>query len=453
MSNLSSTNDMLLTGGEVLLQSPNSAAKIEKADIWVENGQIKEINPSAQTKSKIPKDQIVDLEGLTVFPGWIDSQVHFREPGLEHKEDLAHGSASAAMGGITAFFEMPNTKPNTTTKEDFAEKIRRAQNVSHVDFAFYIGANGENTAQLPELETLEGCSGVKIFMGSSTGSLLVDKEESLDKILAVLKRRPAIHAEDEDRLKERKHMVDAPGARVHLHPEWRDETTALLATQRVLKLAQKNNRPVHVLHITTAEEMDLLSRYKEWATVEVTPQHLTLFAPDCYDRLGTLAQMNPPVRNKNHQDALWKALNAGIVDVLGSDHAPHTFEEKQGQYPASPSGMPGVQTLPVLMLNHVAEGRLDLFRLNDLLAVNPCKNWGLTTRGYIHPGFEGSFSIFDLKAKKEITLDWLQSKCGWSPFEGDQVQGWPIHTVIRGEFAMKDGQLTGFRGSPLKFTR
>lgn len=453
MSNLNESLDMLLSGAEVLIQAPGSSPKIEKTDIGIKDGKIACLNPSAAQKASVAEKNKFDLTGLTVFPGWIDSQVHFREPGLEHKEDLTDGSASAAMGGITAFFEMPNTKPNTTTEAEFAEKIKRARLKSHVDFAFYIGANGDNTSELQKLEKLEGCSGVKIFMGSSTGSLLVDSEESLDKILATVKRRPAIHAEDEARLKERRHLVEVDGATVHMHPVWRDETTALLATQRVLKLAKKNNRPVHVLHVTTAEEMDLLARNKDVATVEVTPQHLSLFAPDCYDRVGTLAQMNPPIREKHHQEALWKALMSGVVDVLGSDHAPHTFAEKQGVYPATPSGMPGVQTLPVLMLDHVANGRLDIFKLNDLLAVNPCRIWGFENRGYIQPGFDATFSIFDLKRKQEITPEWLKSKCGWSPFEGQTVQGWPIHTIIRGEFAMQDGNLTEFRGKPLVFTK
>lgn len=449
MSDSTSRFDMLLYGAEVLLQAPDSdTPRLEKADLALRDGKIAAINPSnPDAKEK------VDLQGLTVFPGWIDSQVHFREPGLEHKEDLEHGSASAAAGGITAFFEMPNTKPNTTEKSLFEDKIQRALKVSYTDFAFYMGANGENTERLSELEKLPGCCGVKIFMGSSTGTLLIDRLDHLDRILAHLRRRPAIHAEDEDRLKQRKSIAESQPGHVQNHPVWRDETTALMATQNALRLAQKNNRPVHILHVTTAEEMDLLARHKKWASVEVTPQHLSLFAPECYERLGTLAQMNPPIRNEHHQQALWKALTQGVVDVLGSDHAPHTFTEKQGTYPATPSGMPGVQTLPALMLNHVHRGRLSLFRLNELLAVNPVRLWGIPDRGFVHPGYEATFSIFDLNRTEEVTTQWLRSKCGWSPFEGEKLQGWPVHTVIRGQFALRDGELHRVSTRALKFNR
>ncbi|MCB0412354.1 MAG: amidohydrolase family protein, partial [Bdellovibrionales bacterium] len=232
---------------------------------------------------------------------------------------------------------------------------------------------------------------------------------------------------------------------------WRDETSALLATQNALRLAKKNSRPVHILHVSTAEEMDLLARHKDIATVEVTPQHLTLNAPECYEKLGTFAQMNPPIRSKHHQEALWKALKAGVVDVMGSDHAPHTIEEKQGTYPNTPSGMPGVQTLAPIMLNHASKGRLSYFDINRLLAVNPARIWRLIGRGFIHPGFEATFSIFDLKRTETVTAEWLKSKCGWSPFEGDKFTGWPIHSLIRGEFVLKNETLVSRQGRAFKF--
>lgn len=441
------TFDLLLKNGSVLLENPNGGeAHLQTADIGVLNGTIAAINPS-QGSAK----QTFDLKGLTVCPGWIDSQVHFREPGLEHKEDLRSGSAAAAQGGITAYFEMPNTKPATTNQILFEDKITRGRKTSFVDFAFYAGANGENTASLPDLEQLEGCCGVKIFMGSSTGSLLVDDLSSLDLIFKALKRRPSLHAEDEARLRARRQLVEDQPGNVHQHPIWRDEASALLATQNALRLAMKNHRSIHILHVSTAEEMELLKDYKQWASVEVTPQHLTLAAPECYDRWGTLVQMNPPIRDVRHRDALWKALKSGVVDVLGSDHAPHTFQEKQGIYPNTPSGLPGVQTMSVLMLNHVHEGRLSLFDVNRLLATNPVKLWGVRNRGYIHPGFEATFSIFDLNKQNEITSSWLKSKCGWSPFEGMKVKGWPIHTILRGEFVLQDEVLKESKGRPLQF--
>ena len=393
----------------------------------------------------------LDAKGLHVLPGVIDTQVHFREPGLEHKEDLATGTAAAALGGVTAVFEMPNTKPGTLGAADLADKLARAEGRAWTDHAFFMGAAEENAEQLGELELLPGCAGVKIFMGSSTGSLLVEDDETLLRVLRSGRRRVAVHAEDEPRLRERLALVRG-GAPVDQHPVWRDEEVAITATRRILDLARRAGRRIHVLHVTTAEEMPLLARHKDIATVEVTPQHLTLTAPDCYERLGTLAQMNPPIRAARHREALWRAVAGGIVDVVGSDHAPHTREEKAGSYPATPAGMPGVQTLLPLLLDHLNAGRLTLERLVDLTSAGAQRIYGIAGKGRIAVGYDADLTLVDLGKRREITGDWLAAKCGWSPFEGETVTGWPMATVVRGAVVMRDGELQGApRGRPVNF--
>ncbi len=394
---------------------------------------------------------VIDAHGLTVLPGVVDTQVHFREPGLEHKEDLATGTAAAALGGVTAVFEMPNTKPSTTTDAAIADKVARARGRAWVDHAFFLGAAADNVAHLAEWERLPGCAGIKVFMGSSTGSLLVADDETLGRVLASGRRRVAVHCEDEARLAERKALIEG-GAHPRRHPEWRDVETALAATRRLVRLAEQARRPVHVLHVTTAEEMEFLAGHKDLATVETTPQHLTLAAPDCYDRLGTYAQMNPPIREARHREALWRAVAEGVVDVLGSDHAPHTREEKDKPYPQSPSGMTGVQTLVPLMLDHVNAGRLSLERFVDLTASGPAHIYGIVGKGRIALGYDADFTVVDMKAERVITNQWIASRCGWTPFDGTRVVGWPIATIVRGRVVMRDGQLLDQpAGAPVRF--
>jgi dihydroorotase len=419
-----------------------------RVDVAVSQGRIAAIGDLAAAGA----DEVLEAGGLHLLPGVIDTQVHFREPGLEHKEDLASGTAAAAIGGVTAVFEMPNTQPSTLAAADLADKLARAHGRAWVDHAFFIGASAENLDRLAELERLPGCSGVKVFMGSSTGSLLVEDDETLLGVLRAGRRRVAVHAEDEDRLRQRLALVRG-GANVDQHPVWRDEETALRATKRLIAVARRAGRPVHVLHVTTAQEMDVFATNKDIATVEVTPQHLTLAAPDCYARLGTKAQMNPPIRTEEHRAGLWRGLAAGIVDVVGSDHAPHTLEEKAGAYPATPAGMPGVQTLLPLLLDHMNAGRLSLERLVDLTSAGPQRIYGIAGKGRIAVGYDGDLTLVDLKARREITADWLASKCGWSPFEGTTVTGWPVATVVRGRIVAREGELIGEpAGAPVRFT-
>src|SRR5262245_22103076 len=417
--------DVILKSGTVVNQDGESLR-----DLAIRDGKIAAIGNLAQAKAA----EVLDAQGLHVLPGVIDTQVHFREPGLEHKENLETGSRAAVMGGVTAVFEMPNTKPLTTSAEALADKVARARNRMFCDFAFYVGGTRENIADIPALEQLESAAGIKVFMGSSTGDLLVDDEASLDRIIARISRRAAFHAEDEARLKARMHLRKPGDPRSH--PVWRDEEAALIATQRLVKLAERHGRRVHVLHVSTAEEMAFLAEHKEWASVEVTPHHLTLVAPECYERLGTYAQMNPPVRDDRHRQALWAALANGVVDVLGSDHAPHTREEKDHAYPDSHSGMTGVQTLVPIMLDHVNAGRLTLERFVDLTSAGPQRQFGIRGKGRIAVGCDVDLTIIDLKRREIIRNGWLESRCGWTPYDGVPVQGWPVGTIVRGRRAM-----------------
>ncbi|GAB4225522.1 MAG: dihydroorotase [Acidobacteriota bacterium] len=436
------TFDLLIRGGRAV-----TPGGVGDADVGVRSGRIAALGDLAGAKAL----ETLDASGLLVLPGVIDSQVHFREPGLEHKEDLATGTAAAVLGGVTAVFEMPNTRPPTIDAAALDDKLDRARGRAWCDVAFFVGASPENVDALGELERRPGCAGVKVFMGSSTGSLLVEDDETLERVLRAGHRRVAVHAEDEPRLRER-HGIAADRHDPAAHPDWRDVETAVRATRRLLALARRTRRPVHVLHVTTAGEAALLAEHKDVASMEVTPQHLTLAAPECYQRLGTLAQMNPPIRSAEHREALWRAVATGLVDVVGSDHAPHTLEEKARPYPDSPSGMPGVQTMLPLMLDHVAAGRLTIERLVDLLCAGPARVYGAATKGRLAAGFDADIALVDPGARRTITNDAIASRCGWTPFDGMEVRGWPVATIVRGRVVMRDGELLGEpSGRPVAF--
>jgi len=417
----------------------------KRTDVGVLDGKIVGLG-----KLDMSAKEVIDADGLDVMPGAIDTQVHFREPGLEHKENLESGTRSAVMGGITGVFEMPNTKPGTTTVEAMEDKMARAAASSWSEYAFYVGAAGDNVEQLAVLENLPGVCGVKVFMGSSTGSLLVSDDDTLARVLASGRRRVAIHAEDEARLIARKeHALEGDPS---THPVWRDTETAILATKRILRLAKEAHRRIHVLHVTTSDEVDLLAEHKDLVTAEVTPQHLTLHAPDCYERLGTHAQMNPPIRENSHRIGLWRGVEEGVFDLLGSDHAPHTLEEKAKTYPNTPSGMTGVQTILPVMLRHVAEGRMNMERLIDMICTGPARIFGLVGKGRIARGFDADFSIIDRKANHKFTRDEVGSRSGWSPFEDEMFPAWPVMTIIRGNVVMREGKLAdGPAGKSLRF--
>ncbi|MFB9983211.1 dihydroorotase [Mesorhizobium kowhaii] len=435
------TYDLILTGGTVVNHDGEGAR-----DIGVKDGRIAAIGDLGQASA----GETIDCRGLHILPGVIDSQVHFREPGLEHKEDLETGSRAAVLGGVTAVFEMPNTNPLTTSEAALADKVRRGSGRMHCDFAFWVGGTRENAKDVGELERLPGAAGIKVFMGSSTGDLLVEDDEGVASILRNTRRRSAFHSEDEFRLRERlgERIEGDPSS----HPVWRDEIAALRCTERLVRIARTVRARIHVLHISTAEEILFLQQHKDVATCEATPHHLTLSADD-YARLGTLIQMNPPVREKRHRDGVWHGIAQGIVDVLGSDHAPHTLAEKAKPYPASPSGMTGVQTLVPIMLDHVNAGRLTLQRFVDLSSHGPQRIFGMARKGRIAAGYGADFTIVDMKRRETITNAQAGSKAGWTPYDGRQVTGWPVGTVIRGRRIMWEGEIvTPGQGKAVEFS-
>jgi dihydroorotase len=435
------TYDLVVRGGEVV----NHAGR-GLADVGVRAGRIAAIGDLGQASS----GEVFDAAGLTVLPGVIDTHVHFREPVSMSSFHSRPGSRAAVLGGVTAVFEMPNTEPTTTGAEAFADKLARAAGRAHCDHAFFVGATGQNARSLGDLERLPGCSGVKVFMGSSTGSLLVADDLDLREVLQHGRRRVAVHAEDECCLVQGRSLVRIGDWTSH--PFARAAACAIRGTERLLALAAETGRRVHVLHVTTAEEMELLGRRKDLVTCEVTPQHLTLSAPGAYEQLHGRAQMNPPIRDSRHQAGLWRGLAEGVVDTLGSDHAPHTLEEKAKAYPGSPSGMPGVQTLVSVMLTHVAEGRLTLERFVDLTSAGPQRVFNIAGKGRLAVGWDADLTLVDLKARRTIRNADQATRVGWTPFDGLAATGWPMATIIRGRIVMRDGELTASgKGEPIRF--
>ena len=419
--------------------------KLIKTDIGLSGGKIKKIG-----KIELNSSKVYDATDKVILPGIIDTQVHFREPGSTDAEDLESGSRAAVLGGVTSLFEMPNTNPPTANLIEFDKKLKAAKNRMHSNYAFYFGATPDNTDQLADLKNVEGCCGVKLFAGSSTGNLLVDKEADIEKVISSSNRIVSIHSEDEDIIKLRKKFIKKGD--VHSHPEWRNVECAMSSTRRVVKIAERYNKKIHVLHVTTKDEVDFLAIHKKNVTFETTPQHLTLYAPDCYDKLGTYAQMNPPLRTKEHYDHLWLAIKNNIVDVLGSDHAPHLKENKNKVYPETPSGMPGVQTIFPVMLDHVNSGKLSLEQLINLMCENPCRIFGIKNKGYIKEGFDADLTIADMNKEVVIKDEMIASKCGWTPFNNYKVTGFPVGTIVNGNLVMSDGKVVlESKGQPLKF--
>jgi len=438
---MAETFDLILKGGTVVSQDGEGAR-----DVGIKDGRFAAIGDLARASA----GEVIDCRGLHVLPGVMDTHVHFREPGLTQKEDLESGSRGAVLGGVTLTFDMPNTIPNTTDADTLADKVRRAHHRMHCDFAFYVGATRENTKDLAELERLPGACAIKVFMGSSTGNLLIEDDEGVRAVLNNINRRAAFHSEDEYRLNERMNLRVEGDPRSH--PVWRDAQAALMCTQRLVRLAHETGKRVHVLHVTTREEAEFLSGHKDVASAEVTPAHVTLTAPDCYERLGTLAQLNPPVRDAAHQAGLWHAVQQGVIDTCGSDHSPHTREEKAHPYPKAHSGMPGVQTLVPLMLDHVNAGRLTLQRFVDLTSAGPARIFGIAGKGRIAVGYDADVTVVDMKRRETITEGWIASRAGWSPYTGVSVTGWPIGTFVRGHKAMWDGTVVdGGQGECVRF--
>ena len=432
--------DLIIKNGKCYIDQ-----ELKDVDVSVKNGKIKGIG-QINEKAK----NIIDAKSLVVLPGCIDTQTHFREPGSTDTEDLHSGSRAAIAGGITAVFEMPNTNPPTSNKKEFQKKLDLAKNRMYCNYAFYFGATASNNDELTELKNLEGCCGIKLFVGSSTGNLLVADEKDIEKVFKNSSKVVAVHSEDEEILNKNKKLIKKGD--VHSHPIWRSEECAMSSTRRIVRIAEHYNKKAHILHVTTKQEVDFLSQHKGNITFEITPQHLTIYAPDCYDELGTYAQMNPPIRDKSHFDRLWYGVKNNLNDTIGSDHAPHLKKNKEKEYPNSPSGMPGVQTLMPVMLDHVNNEKLSLKQLINFVCENPVKIFGIKNKGFIKEGFDADFTIVDMNKKIIIKNENIESKCKWSPFNNKEFKGSPIYTIIGGKIKMKKGKILGDpEGEPLVF--
>ncbi len=424
---------MSLKNGQVMIDG-----ELITTNIYIKDGSTNLISDK-----NFESDETIDCKNLLILPGVIDSQVHFREPGLEGKENLESGMLAAVSGGVTAIFEMPNTNPLTITPETIADKLERASKGAWSDYAFYLGGTMRTSSNLSEWENLKGVCGIKIFMGASTGDLMTASDEEVESVVANGQRVIAVHAEDQMIMMENQKNILGDSKDVGMHCKWRSPESCLSATRRVVTFARKHNRRVHILHITTEQEMDFLSKNKDVASVELLANHLSLHAPECYERLGTLAQQNPPIREKNHQDALWTALNDNVVDIIASDHAPHTLDEKAQSYPKSPSGTPGVQTLVPIMLNHVNNGKLSLSKLVSLWSYGPERVHKIHNKGRIREGYDADFTIIDMNKEMIISNQQQKSKSRWTPFDGMKVRGWPTHTIVRGNCVMCHDEVLG----------
>lgn len=438
---MSTSYSLLIRRANIILAN----GELSIGDVLIGEDKILDISSSIDT---ITATKEIDAQGLTLLPGVIDPQVHFREPGLEHKEDLFSASCACAKGGVTSFLEMPNTRPPTISQVELNDKLERASQKCLVNYGFFIGATLDNVA---DLVSVTPTSGIKIFMGSMGGKLLVDQEATLDGIFSQGKRLIAVHAEDQARIHQRRQQF----AGIHdpaVHSQIQDNQTALLATKLALKLSEKYQRRLHILHMSTADEANLLRQHKpEWVTAEVTPQHLFLNV-SAYEELGTLAQMNPPLRTPHDNEVLWQALHDGVIDFIATDHAPHLLEEKAKEYPNTPSGMPGVETSLPLMLTAAAEGKCSIAQVANWMSTAVAKAYGIPNKGAIAPGYDADLVLVDLNKYQPVLREELLTKCGWSPFEGWNLTGWPIITIVGGQIVYEKGKLnTQFRGQALSF--
>ncbi len=428
--------DLIVRNGSLVL--PWGEAK---ADLGIVGGRIAAIGVEPGAEGR----QTVDATGLHVLPGIIDPHVHFRDSGRgpldPSGETLESGTRGAVLGGVTTIFDMPNTAPALTDDATLSIKQIHAERSAWCDVGLYVGATRANAETLARLERGRGVCAVKVFAGSSTGDLLVDDDDSIASVLAAGSRRVAFHSEDEPRLRERKTLFET-GTYAD-HARWRDEECAFLGTRRIVNLAERHDRPIHILHVSTEEELDWLDAHRARVTIEVLVNHLTQSGPDCYERLGGYAVMNPPIRDERHLAAAWRAVVDRRVDTIGYDHAPHPRAAKERPWPSIAARLTGSQTLLPIMLDHVDAGRLTLARLADLMSAGPARVYGLRAKGRLVRGNDADLTLVDLKARRIIEASWLASPCGWSPFEGTRVTGWPIATIVRGQIVMRDGAVLG----------
>ncbi len=425
--------DLLIRNGTCVLPWGS-----EDIDIGVRDGRIAALGAGPDATA----DRLLDAAGLHVLPGLIDPHVHLRDPGDKAVETIPTGTRGAVLGGLAAVFDMPNTSPSITDADRLRWKQDYVETTAWCDMGLYVGGTKTNTPDLAELELGRGVCGVKIFAGSSTGDLMIEDDEHLEQAMRSGRRRIAFHSEDEYRLQQRKPMFKS-GDPYANHMVWRDEECAFLGTRRLMALARKTRRSAHILHVSTEQELEYLRDYRDIATCEVLVNHLTQVAPDCYERLEGFGVMNPPIRGQQHRDAAWKAINDGTVDTIGSDHAPHPRDKKLLPWPDCPAGLTGVQTLVPIMLDHVNAGRLSLARMVDLMCAGPARVYGVVGKGRLAAGYDGDFTLVDMKRQRRIEESWIAAPCGWTPFAGMQVTGWPVATIVRGRIVMRDDEVLG----------
>ena len=430
---MSTHYDLLITNGTAVFPWGEAQARI-----GVCHGRI----VTLEAASTDTADATIDATHLHVLPGLIDPHVHLRDPGDATVESIPTGTKAAILGGLTTVFDMPNTNPAITDPQSVAWKQAYIPDHTYCDLGFYIGATKQNPETLGALEKAEGVCAIKVFAGSTTGDLLVEDDATIERVLRSGTRRVAFHSEDEYRLQDRKPMFHT-GMPYASHMEWRDPECAALGTRRITALARKTNRPVQIVHTSTAEEFEYLRDFKDIATCEVLLNHLTQIGPECYERLGGYAVMNPPIRDQRHYDAAWAAVRSGLVDNVGSDHAPHSRAAKERPWPETAAGLTGIQTLVPIMLDHVNAGRLTLGRLVDLMAAGPARVFGALNKGRIAAGYDADFTIVDMRHSRTIENDWIVTPAGWTPFAGMQVNGWPVVTVVRGRVVMQNDEVVG----------
>ncbi len=429
-------HDLLVRGGTCVLPWGEAAC-----DVGVSGGRIVALGALGGDTAA----EVIEARGLHVLPGLIDSHVHLRDPGDPAVETLGTGTRGAVLGGIATVFDMPNTSPPVADSERLAWKRAHVEATAWCDVGLYVAGAKTNIDRLAELEREPGVCAIKVFAGSSTASLMIEDDEHLERAMRAGHRRIAFHSEDEYRLQERRPLFRT-GMPYRTHMEWRDEECAFLGTRRLMALARATGRQAHILHVSTAQELAYLRDFRDVATCEVLVNHLTQVAPECYDQLGGMGVMNPPIRGPEHRAASWAAIADGTVDTIGSDHAPHPRDAKAKPWPECPAGLTGVQTLVPVMLDHVAAGRLTLGRMVDLLAAGPARVYGLLGKGRIAAGYDADLTLVDLKARRVIEESWIASPCGWTPFAGMGVTGWPVATVVRGRTVMREDEVLGAPG-------
>lgn len=398
--------------------------------------------------------EVVDCSDKVLMPGVIDGHVHFREPGAAHKEDWEHASASAAAGGVTTVLDMPNNNPFILTVKDLEDKRNLIKGRSYVDYGFHFGYRG---GSVDDVLSVKNVPAVKVYVANSTGDMGVDVE-MLDSIFRDSDKLIMTHAEDETVITENyKKFVDEvgeDGLTVEHHSKIRSVEAARRAVELVCSLAEKYKKRLHVAHISTEAELEVIMKYKEkgvMVTCEVAPHHLS-FNTDDYEKLGNLIKVNPPIRSSENLFAMWKGLKFGHIDIIATDHAPHTLEEKGQPYLKAPSGVPGVEFLLPFVLNSVNDEAFSWQEVVKLLCSGPANIFGIKEKGKIEVGYDADLVLVDMEVEKEITRAMVKSKCGWSPYEGWKLKGWPVMTYLRGNLVFKDGEFGEKIGAEAQFS-